>query len=76
MTKVDAQGLVSLLENNIQQVVLGKPEVIRLCLVAILSNEHVLLEDVPGVGKTLVAKAIAKSIDGFTPQRYRRFERL
>src|SRR6476469_7950678 len=43
------------------------------CLVALLSGEHVLLEDVPGVGKTLVAKALAKSVAGdfcrlqFTP---------
>ncbi|MCL4194740.1 MAG: MoxR family ATPase, partial [Thermoguttaceae bacterium] len=55
------------------QVVLGKPEVVRLCLVAMLAGEHVLLEDVPGVGKTLVGKAFAKSISGsfrriqFTP---------
>lgn len=55
------------------QVVLGKAEVVRWCLVALLSGEHVLLEDVPGVGKTLVAKALAKSVAGefcrlqFTP---------
>ncbi|MDA7951527.1 MAG: MoxR family ATPase [Pirellulaceae bacterium] len=55
------------------KVVLGKPEVVRKCLVAFLAGEHLLLEDVPGVGKTLVGKAIAKSIDGqfhrvqFTP---------
>lgn len=61
------------LEQNIGQVVLGKPDVVRLCLVALLAGEHVLLEDVPGVGKTLVAKALAKSVSGefcrlqFTP---------
>lgn len=65
--------LVAKLENNIGSVVLGKPEVVRMCLVALLSGEHVLLEDVPGVGKTLVAKALAKSVSGqfcrlqFTP---------
>lgn len=65
--------LVAKLENNICSVVLGKPEVVRMCLVALLSGEHVLLEDVPGVGKTLVAKALAKSVSGqfcrlqFTP---------
>jgi len=53
--------------------VLGKEEVVRLCIVALLAGEHVLLEDVPGVGKTLVGKALAKSISGefrriqFTP---------
>ena len=45
-------------------VVLGKAEVVRWCLVALLSGEHVLLEDVPGVGKTLVAKALARSVAG------------
>ncbi|MDX1945306.1 MAG: MoxR family ATPase [Pirellulaceae bacterium] len=55
------------------RVVLGKAEVVRWCLVALLSGEHLLLEDVPGVGKTLVAKALARSVAGdfcrlqFTP---------
>jgi MoxR-like ATPase len=65
--------LIHHLEANMAQVVLGKMDVIRTCLVALLSGEHVLLEDVPGVGKTLVAKALARSVDGsfcriqFTP---------
>jgi len=55
------------------QVVLGKADVVRLCVVALLAGEHVLLEDVPGVGKTLVGKAFARSVSGefrriqFTP---------
>ena len=55
------------------KVIFGKPEVIRYCVVALLSGEHILLEDVPGVGKTLAGKAVAKSIAGkfarlqFTP---------
>lgn len=66
-------ALLRRLEENIGQVVLGKPEVVRLCLVSLVAGEHVLLEDVPGVGKTLVAKALAKSVSGefarvqFTP---------
>ena len=48
--------------DNIGQVVLGKPEVIRLAVVALLAEGHVLVEDVPGVGKTLLARAIAASI--------------
>ena len=69
----DLQSLVGELEANIAQVVLGKPEVIRLAVVALLAGEHLLLEDVPGVGKTLIAKAIARSVSGdfarlqFTP---------
>lgn len=71
---VDATDtLISRLEENISRVVLGKPAVIRNCVIALLAGEHVLLEDVPGVGKTLVGKALAKSISGrfhriqFTP---------
>src|SRR6476660_8523849 len=48
---------------NVAFVVLGKPEVVRLAIVALLAEGHVLIEDVPGVGKTLLARAIAASID-------------
>lgn len=70
---IDVQSLVSELEANISQVFLGKPDVVRLGVVALLAGEHLLLEDVPGVGKTLLAKAIANSVGGkftriqFTP---------
>ena len=57
-----ADSLQKLLD-NIGAVVLGKPEVIRLAIVALLAEGHVLIEDVPGVGKTLLARAIAASID-------------
>src|SRR5580658_6279493 len=50
------------LRANIGQVFLGKPEVIRQVLVALLAEGHLLLEDVPGIGKTLLAKALAKSL--------------
>jgi MoxR-like ATPase len=69
----DLQRLVGDLEANIARVVLGKPDVVRLCVIAILAGEHILLEDVPGVGKTLVGKALARSVSGrfcriqFTP---------
>jgi MoxR-like ATPase len=62
-----------MLRENIERVVLGKPEVVRSLVIAMLAGDHVLLEDVPGVGKTLAAKALAKSLDGvftrlqFTP---------
>lgn len=59
---IELQNLVAELEANMGQVVLGKPEVVRLCIVALLAGDHVLLEDVPGVGKTLIGKALAKSI--------------
>lgn len=49
--------------NNINRVIIGKEEVTTLSLVALLSQGHVLLEDVPGVGKTMLVKTLAKSLD-------------
>ena len=49
---------------NLNKTIVGKEEPIRLVLVALLSGGHVLLEDVPGVGKTLLAKSLARCIDG------------
>ena len=69
----EPEVLIEQLESNISQVVLGRSDVVRLCVVALLAGEHVLLEDVPGVGKTLVGKAMARSVSGtfrriqFTP---------
>ncbi len=48
---------------NVHKVIAGKPEAIRLALVTLLSEGHLLVEDVPGVGKTSLAKALARSID-------------
>ena len=47
---------------NVSHVIVGKQHTIRLLLVALLSDGHVLLEDVPGLGKTLIAKSLARSI--------------
>src|SRR5262245_46132073 len=58
---------------NISRVVVGKRECLELLLVGLLAEGHVLIEDVPGLGKTLIAKALAQSIGGtfkrvqFTP---------
>ncbi|GAB3274912.1 AAA family ATPase [Parasphingorhabdus pacifica] len=48
---------------NIEQVLVGKPDVVRIALVTLLSRGHLLVEDVPGVGKTSLAKALAHSIN-------------
>ena len=48
---------------NVERVIEGKPDVIRLALVGLLAEGHLLIEDVPGVGKTMLAKALARSID-------------
>src|SRR5947208_173828 len=50
------------LQAHVGGVLLGKPDAIRLALVALLADGHLLLEDVPGVGKTLLAKALARSL--------------
>jgi MoxR-like ATPase len=51
------------IERNVERVVRGKDAEIRLALVALIAEGHLLIEDVPGVGKTMLAKAIARSID-------------
>ena len=56
-------GVLAALRKNVGQVFLGKPEAVRLVVVALLAEGHLLLEDVPGVGKTLLAKALARSLD-------------
>jgi MoxR-like ATPase len=51
------------IESNVEQVVRGKPAQVRLAVVAMVAEGHLLIEDVPGVGKTMLAKALARSVD-------------
>src|SRR5438046_3489985 len=48
---------------NVERAIVGKHEEVRLCLVTLLCEGHLLIEDVPGVGKTMLAKALARSMD-------------
>ena len=54
---------VELLQSSIERVIRGKPEVVRLALVTLLAGGHLLIEDVPGVGKTTLAHALARALD-------------
>jgi MoxR-like ATPase len=55
---------IDALTQNLARTIVGKNEAIRLVIVALLGGGHALLEDVPGVGKTLLAKSLARSLDG------------
>ena len=56
-------GACGRIQANVERVIEGKADAIRLALVVLLAEGHLLIEDVPGVGKTLLAKALARSID-------------
>src|SRR5437667_9804160 len=58
----EVQQLANKIIDNVERVIVGKRSEVSLALVALLCKGHVLIEDVPGVGKTMLAKAIAKSI--------------
>src|ERR671932_2389560 len=59
---MDIQTAARALRANIARVIVGKDEVVNLALVALLCEGHLLLEDVPGIGKTTLAKALARSL--------------
>lgn len=73
MVNNEQQGKIKSIVENIEKVIVGKDDAIYLSLVALLSKGHILLEDVPGVGKTMLIRALAKTVGGvykriqFTP---------
>ena len=68
-----AARVAALVSENVQRVILGKPELVRLAVAGLLAEGHLLIEDVPGLGKTTLARCLARSIGGtwrriqFTP---------
>lgn len=73
MEIADIQLICNRIKDNVKKVIIGKSEIIDFLITAIIAEGHVLLEDTPGTGKTMMAKSFAKSIDGkfgriqFTP---------
>ncbi len=63
MTTINLQETTRAIRHNVNQVIVGKEAAIDLLLVALLCQGHVLLEDVPGIGKTTLAKTLARSLD-------------
>ena len=69
---MDNRDLNNLIE-SVESVIVGKTEIVKLLIVGLLTNGHILIEDVPGLGKTMLSLALAKSISGefkriqFTP---------
>ena len=63
ITSANAVEQVERLQSAVETVIKGKPEAIRLAIVALIAGGHLLVEDVPGVGKTTLAHAIARALD-------------
>jgi len=62
LTDLDAAERIAALRGNVQEVIRGKDDVVKLAVVALLAKGHLLVEDIPGVGKTTLASALARSL--------------
>jgi MoxR-like ATPase len=58
-----AKQLAEKIVQNVEKVMVGKTEAVRLAVIALISHGHLLIEDAPGVGKTMLARSLAKSIN-------------
>ncbi|MCA9764759.1 MAG: AAA family ATPase, partial [Gemmatimonadetes bacterium] len=63
MDSLEFTDRIKSLEKNIGGVVRGKPRIVKTAVIALLSRSHMLIEDVPGVGKTTLAQALARSTE-------------
>lgn len=65
LSLTDVADVAQAINDNVSRAIIGKRDAIELMTVALFANGHILLEDVPGIGKTTLAKALARSIDGW-----------
>src|SRR5215208_1051812 len=63
MSMTDLKSFGESIVNNLEQVIVGKAQSVELVVIGLLCQGHVLIEDVPGVGKTMLARSLAKSLD-------------
>ncbi len=61
--EMSSKDRIERLIDNIEQVIFGKREVVELCVTGLLARGHILIEDIPGIGKTTLAQGLARSID-------------
>ena len=75
----DVQAIANRLIENVERVIVGKRSAVELTMLGLLSQGHILIEDVPGVGKTVLARAISTSVGcefqriQFTPDMLSRY---
>ncbi|MBN2309218.1 MAG: AAA family ATPase, partial [Candidatus Hydrogenedentes bacterium] len=63
MSQSSPAGQITALLDSIERVIFGKREVVKLCVTGLLARGHILIEDIPGIGKTTLAQGLARSID-------------
>jgi len=61
--ETEARDRIGKLVDNIEQVIFGKREAVKLCVTGLLARGHILIEDIPGIGKTTLAQSLARSVD-------------